>query len=265
MKKNVSIIGLLVLFFMIIFIFCSCGNEQQEISTTNESAMVDKSQHIEENNIYETTIIQNDNETSTILENDNSQNQKLMDVFAVISQYPELPTGCEMTSLTMVLNYYGINADKCDISDNFLLKGDVGTVDFNVAFVGNPRDSSSYGCYSPVVVNAANSYLAYKDSKLLAVDISGVELEDLFSYIDNNTPVIVWGTQDCKEGHYSVTWNVDGKDLTWFTPEHCMVLVGYDDNNVWVADPIYGELRSYDIYTFKNAYNSLAKQAVVLK
>lgn len=258
-------IGSLILFFTMIFLFYSCGNEQQEKFTTNESSTVDKTQNIEESNTYETNVKQSGNKTSNILENDYSGNQKLVDVFTVLSQYPELPTGCEMTSLTMVLNYYGISADKCDISDNFLLKGDVGTVDFKVAFVGDPRDSSSYGCYSPVVVNAANSYLAYKNSELLAIDISGKELENLFSYIDNNTPVIVWGTQDCKEGHYSVTWNVNGQDLTWFTPEHCMVLVGYDDNSVWVADPIYGELRSYDIYTFKNAYNSLNKQAIILR
>lgn len=258
-------IGSLILFFTMIFLFCSCGDEQQEISTTNECTMVDKTQDIEGSSTYETNIKQNDKETSTVLENDYGQNQRLVDVFTVISQYPELPTGCEMTSLTMVLNYYGISADKCDIADNFLLKGDVGAVDFNAAFVGDPRDPSSYGCYSPVVVNTANSYLAYKNSELLAVDISGKELEELFLYIDNNTPVIVWGTQDCKEGYYSVTWNVDGQDLTWFTPEHCMVLVGYDDNNVWVADPIYGELRSYNIYIFKEAYNSLNKQAVVLR
>lgn len=44
-----------------------------------------------------------------------------------------------------------------------------------------------------------------------------------------------------------------------------MVLVGYDDNNVWVAYPIYGELRSYNIYTFKDAYSPLNKQTVVLR
>lgn len=191
-------------------------------------------------------------------------NTKMKDSFIPICQYPELPTGCEVTSLTMVLNYYGINADKCNISDNFLEKGDVGSVDFNVAFVGDPRDASSYGCYAPVIVNAANLYLEYNQSKLNAKNITGTELEDLFPYIDSEKPVIIWGTQDCSEGHYSVTWNVAGEDLTWFTPEHCMVLVGYDDVNVWVADPIYGDIRNYDIQTLKNSYDSLNKQAILI-
>lgn len=182
-----------------------------------------------------------------------------------ISQYPELPTGCEMTSLTMVLNFYGLNADKCDISDNYLDKGSVGTVDFHVAFEGDPRDGSSYGCYAPVVVNTANRYLSSKQSSLKAYDMSNTELEELFKYIDSGVPVIVWGTQDCKAGYNNVSWNVGGKELNWITPEHCMVLVGYDDKSVSVADPIYGDVRSYDRQLFKSRYATLYKQAVVIK
>lgn len=182
-----------------------------------------------------------------------------------LCQYPELPTGCEVTSLTAVLNFYGFPCDKCDISDNYLEKGDVGTVNFREYFEGDPRDSSSYGCYAPVIVNAANKYLSSNNSKLKAIDISGNNLDQLFSYININIPVIVWGTQDCQEGHYSVTWYVNGEELTWFTPEHCMVLIGYDTESVWVVDPIYGDIRSYPIDAFARSYNSLFKQAVVIK
>ena len=181
-----------------------------------------------------------------------------------ISQYPELPTGCEVTSLATVLNFYGVNIDKCDIADNYLNKGDVGTVDFHVAFEGDPRDAASFGCYSGVIVDAANRIISEKGAALTVTDYTGTELEDLFGFISDNTPVIVWGTQDCQEGHYSVTWNVDGQELTWFSPEHCMVLVGYDDINVLVCDPIYGDIRKYDKTVFKNCYDSLFKQAVVI-
>lgn len=182
-----------------------------------------------------------------------------------ICQYPELPTGCEITSLAMALNYNGIPADKCDLADHYLDKGEVGTVDFRAAFEGDPRDESSYGCYSPVIVNAANRYLQAVQSELEAIDISGGELEDLFPYIDAGVPVIVWGTLDCAEGHYSATWNVGGEDLTWYTPEHCMVLVGYGDGQVWVADPVYGDVRNYDINIFKSSYEALYRQAIVIQ
>ena len=37
-----------------------------------------------------------------------------------IAQNPELPTGCEITSLTMVLNYLGYNVSKTYMADNYL-------------------------------------------------------------------------------------------------------------------------------------------------
>ena len=195
---------------------------------------------------------------------DDEAPKKLID-FTAISQYPELPTGCEVTSLAMVLQHYGINIDKCDIGDKYLDKGEVGTVNFYEAFEGDPRDENSFGCYAPVIVNAAQRILAENNSALKVNEVTGGELESLFAYIDRGVPVIVWGTQDCQPGHYSVTWNVNGEDLTWFTPEHCMVLVGYSDSAVWIADPIYGEVKVYDKEVFKSCYNSLYKQAVVIE
>lgn len=181
-----------------------------------------------------------------------------------LSQYPELATGCEITSLTMALRYYGFDADKCDLSDNYLKKGPVGTVNFYEAFEGDPRDGSSYGCYAPVIKNTADKYLESKGSPWKAKNLTGTEFEDLFYYIDNNVPVIVWGTLDCREGHYSVTWTVDGEDLTWYTPEHCMLLIGYDDDSVTVCDPSHGDVRSYNRDLFESRYNALKKQAVII-
>ena len=42
--------------------------------------------------------------------------------FRPIIQYPDLPTGCETTSLTMVLNYLGYPVDKLDLADHYLDK-----------------------------------------------------------------------------------------------------------------------------------------------
>ena len=185
--------------------------------------------------------------------------------FTPLCQYPELPTGCEITSLTAVLKYYGVECDKCDISDTYLSKGEVGTVDFNKAFEGDPRDEGSYGCYANVIIETAYKYLAGKDQMLVISDRTGSRLSELYPFIDRNIPVIVWGTQNCAEGKYTVTWNVDGQDMTWFSPEHCMVLVGYDDSSVWVADPMYGDVRSYEKSVFERSYDSLFRQAIVIE
>ena len=58
--------------------------------------------------------------------------------FSAVSQYPELPTGCEVTSLAMVLHYREINIDKCEIADKYLDKGEAGAVSYFDAFEGDP-------------------------------------------------------------------------------------------------------------------------------
>lgn len=201
---------------------------------------------------------------STGVDSNSNTSNSLKDDFKAINQNPELPTGCEVTSLTMVLNHLGLDISKKDMCD-YLDKGAVGDTDPKEKFVGDPTNSSSYGCYSPVIVKAANKYLESKSSEYKAKDISGKKLDDLFSYIDDDKPVMVWGTVDCKEGSYTVSWTINGKTVKWYAPEHCMVLVGHDDNNVWVADPMHGDVRSYKKTTFSDRYDKLGKQAVIIE
>ncbi len=182
-----------------------------------------------------------------------------------LAQLPELPTGCEVTSLAAVLNYYGVTIDKCDIGDRYLDKGAVGTVDFREAFEGDPRDEDAYGCYAPVIVNAANRILTERGTSMQAAEVSGQELEQLFSYLDRDIPVIIWGTLDCAPGEPTAVWEVNGKQLQWIYPEHCMVLAGYSDTSVWVCDPMSGQMQEYDKELFKTGYNALLRQAVVIQ
>lgn len=190
---------------------------------------------------------------------------KLLNSFKAVSQKPELPNGCEITSLTMVLNYYGFDADKCDLSDNYLDKGKVGTVDFRMAFEGNPRDEDAYGCYAPVIVNAANKYLKEQNSDMKAKEITDTEFENLFEYTKKGIPVMVWCTYDLAQGYPSKKWNVDGQEIQWYTPEHCMVLLGEKDGKVVTADPGYGEIKEYDKSLFETRYNELHKQSVIIE
>lgn len=195
----------------------------------------------------------------------NTSDLNLWRKFKPICQYPELPNGCEITSLTMVLYYNGYHFKKENLSDKYLDKGEVGTVDFREAFEGDPRDSNSYGCYAPVIVNTANKYLRAKESKLKALDISETDFNELFNYTDAGIPVIIWCTYELKQGHFSVTWHVNDRDLTWYTPEHCMVLLGQKGDNAITADPAYGEIKVYSKRLLEKRYNELFKQAVIIQ
>ncbi len=85
----------------------------------------------------------------------------------LIWQEPELPHGCEVTGLAMMLSYYGYKEDKCVLADKWLPKGPWGSTDFRKAFVGDPRKRvASAGCYATVIADTANRYLAeVTDSK----------------------------------------------------------------------------------------------------
>lgn len=262
MKKVVYI-------FIVIILVLMSGCNDKSTQDVSPNSINDVSETVN-SNLSNDSLSQEDLSNSSMLTHEENDSytyvaESYMIDFTPICQYPELPTGCEVTSLAMVLNYYNVDCDKCEIADNYLSKGEVGTVDFHKAFEGDPRDEYSFGCYSNVIVETANKILADKSAMLYVGDYTGSSLEDLYPLINKDIPIIVWGTQDCQEGHFSVTWNVDGEDLTWFTPEHCMVLMGYDETSVWVADPIYGDIRSYEKDTFERSYDSLFQQAVVIK
>ena len=184
--------------------------------------------------------------------------------FVPICQNPQLPTGCEITSLTMVLMYWGFDVDKEALAENYLEKGPIGTVDFRKAFVGDPHDENSFGCYAPVIEKTARTFLSDSGSSLQVQDLTGQPLESLFSYLDRHIPVIIWATKDCLPGRYVDSWYIDGRTITWFEPEHCMVLVGYDEAQVFVADPITGGIRSFTCSDYTASYDALFRQAVVI-
>ena len=203
---------------------------------------------------------------TALLRTDPSYNLPLQNNFTPLPQYPELPTGCEVTALTSVLNYYGFNVDKLTMSDEYLDKGNAWETDFRVAFAGEPRSVYSYGCYAPVIVEAANEYLTEQHSSLRATELKGMEFDNLFNFTENGIPVIVWTTIDLQEGHYSATWDTTvGTTVTWYANEHCMALLGCVGSTVYTADPTSGTIAAYNKDLFRTRYKELFSQAVVIQ
>ena len=55
-----------------------------------------------------------------------------------VMQLPELPTGCEVTALTSVLNYLEYDVTKTELAKNYLTTAALGSTGFDKAFIGNP-------------------------------------------------------------------------------------------------------------------------------
>jgi uncharacterized protein YvpB len=182
-------------------------------------------------------------------------------------QEPELPSGCEITSLTILLNYLGYRADKIVMAQDYLITSPLESKSLYEAFGGDPADPAAYGCYAPVIVNSANQYLKDNQSNKTAYDISGTEFEDLFTYIDSDIPVVVWTTEDLTAPQYTKEWYTDdGVYCTWISPQHCVLLYGYDKalDMVYISDPLKGNV-TYSLETFALRYQQMSSQAVVIK
>ena len=184
-----------------------------------------------------------------------------------ILQKPDLPAGPEITCLTIVLNYLGDYPDKVSLAENYLTLAEPGTASPYEAYLGDPKVAEgSYGCYAPVIVDAANRYFADKgNTRKKALDVSGSTMEDMLNFVKNGTPVIVWGTTNLVASKVTAEWEINGEIIQWQGYEHCMVLMGYNGTKetVIVADPLRG-IVEFDMVKFYQRYAEQHYNAVII-
>ena len=231
----------------------------------SEDSFVRKIETVNNDNLIDRQVqtVEQDTTEDTVLNTIEKKDAYRIDDFQWLSQYPELPTGCEITSLTAVMNYYGINVSKEEMSDNYLAKG---WGSFYEMFLGNPRNSDSFGCMAKPIVDAANKYFKKNSIDMEAVNISGIDFSDILEYVADGNPVIIWNTMGMAKAYESQRLILDDKEYMWIAPEHCVVLLGYDinENEVYVSDPQVGiVIRNMD--AFEERYESLHRQAVCIE
>ena len=193
-----------------------------------------------------------------------------------IDQTKEWPTGCESVSAVMLLQYLGADISVKQFVEQYLEKEPLVERDGRLyggnpwkVFVGNPADDQSMGCYATVRKKALERGLRQgsvqgerpepgvrengsQEEKRSAqaeeipgwgrraVDLTGVSMEVLLrEYIDNDKPVIFWASIDLKETYSGPEWILtdSGERFLWRSNEHCMLLVGYDEENYYFNDP----------------------------
>lgn len=181
-----------------------------------------------------------------------------------ISQLGKYPTGCESVTTVMALNHIGIDVSVDKFIDSYLTKTGV-PFDPSISFGGNPRSTSGYGCYAPVIKKALDKALSGKNYE--AKVLNNVSLKTLCSqYIDKGIPVILWATMYMNTPYISSTWTYNGKTINWIAPEHCLLLVGYDSSHYNFNDPLTSHPQTYySKSSVEAAYKGLNYQAIVLE
>lgn len=192
-----------------------------------------------------------------------------------ISQNEEYPTGCELVSASMLLSFYGFDITAGEFIDKGYIKqadleyseNRIYCADPNEAFIGNPRTESGYGCYAPALLSGLKKYL--EDEYFDVVNLSEISLHDLcMEYIDFGEPVIVWASINMSQTVVAENaWTIreTGEKFNWISNEHCLVLVGYDDENYYFNDPQKDAAVPYKKETAEKHYKELGSQAITVR
>lgn len=194
-----------------------------------------------------------------------------LDGVPLIPQHPLYPTGCESAAAVMALQWAGEPVTMDEFVDKHLVKdtkfyyedGVYYGPDPREVFAGDPRTTSSYGCMSPVIRRAMISALGGDER---VEDASGLSMTALCEqYVAQGIPVVVWVSINMLNVYPAASWTTPaGETYTWPANEHCMLLIGYDEENYYFNDPYKGREVTYARSLSESRYDALGKQALAV-
>ena len=190
-----------------------------------------------------------------------------------IDQSVKYPTGCESVSTVMLLQYLGYDmsvdefiADYLEMKEFEEREGQLYGADPNLYFCGSPYDKDSFGCYAPVICKALEKAIG---NDYLVLNETNCSMEELLKkYIDNDMPVIFWACINMREPIVGPEWKLlnSGENFTWISNEHCMLLVGYDEEGYYFNDPHENRgLIKYEKSLVENRHKAQYSMAVGVK
>ena len=197
---------------------------------------------------------------------------KMLDVPLVL-QLPELPRGCEVTSLTMLLKYYDINVSKMTLAEKVKKDPTPYSKDKNGRkYYGNPydgfvgdmynKDKNGYGVYHEPIAELGKEYVGED-----LIDITGVEFEDLLYFLSQGKPVWVITNATYKSLG-------DNQFEMWHTPTgivkitkklHSVVVTGFDEQYIYINDPLSNiKNKKTNRSDFQKAWEQMGNQAIII-
>ncbi|GAA6237223.1 C39 family peptidase [Apilactobacillus micheneri] len=138
----------------------------------------------------------------------------------LISQRPQLPTGCEITAVTMMINY----ATGKKYSKTFFANKMPRNSNPNKGFVGSPYSKSGWYIYPPALMKLVHRYAGS------SVNLTGKSTNYLKHYLkQNNHPIVIWIA------------NTDG------FPNHAVTMTGFNKKQLYYNDPWLGKRTGMNI------------------
>lgn len=197
----------------------------------------------------------------------------LLDAPAV-SQMPELYNGCEVTSLSMLFQYNGIQLDKLKLADRIvkdpapIVKNAKGGIESwgnpQKGFVGDIRGyRMGFGVYHKPILKLIEDIKPGH-----GLNLTGKPFDELLHQVEQGRPVLVWTTTSLKPIAESawITWKTADGPVRTTLNEHVVLLVGYDADYFYVNDPMDGvKSKKVAREPFIKTWEQMGKQALTIK
>ncbi|MCL6606225.1 MAG: C39 family peptidase [Paenibacillus sp.] len=188
----------------------------------------------------------------------------------LISQLPELPRGCEVTSLTMILQYAGVKVDKMKLAAQ--IKRDPTSYEKRdgVTYFGNPNDgfvgdmysfsNPGYGVYHGPIRELVEQYMPDQ-----IIDMTGSTFQDILYNLDYGIPIWVIVNTNFSRLPDSLfeTWQTPTGQVSITYKEHSVLITGYDETYIYFNDPLANiKNRKVSIRSFQEGWEQMGKQAI---
>ena len=196
----------------------------------------------------------------------------------MVLQLPDYHNGCESASSTMLLQYYGYDITLPEVIKKVPIipleykDGRLYGADPHVAFTGS-MSSRGYGIYVEPMVDVLETIINEQKGKHQVKNLTGSSLDDLLTYVEMGHPIQIWATaslqtyeQSGKQEWYIKTLDGQYTDekVTFPVSEHCLVLIGFNDEHVILNNPLQG-ITIWDKEAFEIAYKDMGSQAIMIE
>ncbi|ENH97130.1 hypothetical protein J416_06762 [Gracilibacillus halophilus YIM-C55.5] len=186
-------------------------------------------------------------------------------------QFPELPRGCEVTSLSMLLRYHEITIDKLQLAEQIKKDTTPYQVKNGKVHFGNPHngfvgsmytyDQPGYGVYHEPIYQLTKQHAGNR-----AENLTKSSFTEILNRIHQKQPVLIITniTYEPLPQSSFQTWQTPDGPIEVTRKQHAVVITGYDENDIYFNDPYDGEHKKAPKRPFIAAWEQMGKQAVTI-
>jgi uncharacterized protein YvpB len=169
---------------------------------------------------------------------------------------------CESSAAAMAANFHGIQVSEAEIQAALPRHPDP-SLGFRGDVDGPYGGIDDYGVYAEpvrqVLVGLGLEVSHFSEATKVATTV-----DEIRQHIRQGRVVMAWVTYDMQEQSPVQIWFDDRQPVTLVPYEHVVLVVGYNDDGLWVNDPYTGTTRFYLEAAFARSFAYLGNMGLVV-